>query len=99
MNRTPVFSHDELICKMVAQPDRLELCLLVSTTDDTLRMIESEQALRETVSSLGVDKECREVFELAEDDERQCMVCKTCCFLSAVRCSCNIRKFTKNTDN
>ena len=37
----------------------------------------------------GIDREQREAFELVNDDGRQCVSCKTCCFLSAVRCSCN----------
>ncbi len=39
----PVFSHDELVCKMMAQPDRLEVCLLHSTCQDAGRMIQLEQ--------------------------------------------------------
>lgn len=36
----------------------------------------------------GVRSAERETFELIPDDERQCEVCKTTCFLSAVSCSC-----------
>ena len=36
----------------------------------------------------GISQQQREYFELSNDDERQCSVCKTCCFLSAVRCPC-----------
>lgn len=44
----------------------------------------------ENVSHLqGVTKAEREAFELIPDDERQCEVCKTTCFLSAVTCPCN----------
>ena len=37
-------------------------------------------------------QEQREYFELSSDDERQCSVCKTCCFLSAIRCPCTPNK-------
>ena len=37
----------------------------------------------------GVLQEQREVFELANDEDRLCSVCATYCFLSAVRCPCN----------
>lgn len=36
----------------------------------------------------GVTDAEREAFELLPDDERQCDVCKTTCFLSAMTCSC-----------
>lgn len=36
----------------------------------------------------GVTKAEREAFELLPDDERQCEICKTTCFLSAVTCNC-----------
>lgn len=41
-----------------------------------------------TFSFKGVTSAEREAFELLPDDERQCDVCKTTCFLSAVTCSC-----------
>lgn len=46
MCRSPVFSHDELVCKMMAQPSRLELCLLLITGQDSARMVQLEGAMR-----------------------------------------------------
>ena len=37
----------------------------------------------------GTVQQQREVFELASDEDRQCAVCNTCCFLSALRCPCS----------
>ena len=50
MRRNPVFSHDELICKLITQPDDLELCLLKSATDDAKRMVSEEQSIRDALS-------------------------------------------------
>lgn len=131
MHRYCVFSHDELICKMAADPDNLDLDLAVATYQDMLQMIESENELRKLLvdkvmhqflicinfceiflcwhieiwpgflfvevdvnTSLlyfiyfqGITKAEREAFELLPDDERQCELCKTTCFLSAVTCN------------
>ena len=46
MRRSPVFSHDELVCKMMAQPDRLELCLLLTTGQDSEHMIQLEKVVQ-----------------------------------------------------
>ena len=37
----------------------------------------------------GTTEAERAAFELLPDDERQCDVCKTTCFLSAVTCDCS----------
>jgi len=37
----------------------------------------------------GITQAERAAFELLPDDERQCDVCKTTCFLSAVTCDCS----------
>ncbi|XP_065573720.1 lysine-specific demethylase 5B-like [Artemia franciscana] len=57
-------------------------------------MIETETDLRKSLEEWGV-KDCEFVqFELLPDDERQCDVCKTTCYLSAVACSCDPCKLT-----
>ncbi|XP_055932115.1 lysine-specific demethylase 5A-like [Argiope bruennichi] len=89
LHRFCVFSHDELVCKMATDPDRLDISIAASTYQDMLRMVETEKALRKTLLEWGVTSANREVFELLPDDERQCSYCKTTCFLSAVTCSCN----------
>ncbi len=42
----PVFSHDELLCKMMAQAEKLELSLLVATSKDACTMVRTEERLR-----------------------------------------------------
>lgn len=49
MCRPPVFSHDELVCKMMAKPDLLELCLLFNTQKDSAFMIKQEEMIRSTM--------------------------------------------------
>lgn len=46
MCRMPVFSHDELLCKMIAQPELLELSLLTSSAEDAHTMVCIEEGLR-----------------------------------------------------
>lgn len=57
--RSPVFCHDELICKMMAQHETLELCLLASTSKDAAVMVfreeEFRQGLLDKVPVLSVD--------------------------------------------
>ncbi len=89
LHRYPVFSHDELICKMANDPNHLEITLAVATYRDMLRMVESEKASRLSLLEWGVTQAEREAFELLQDDERQCDYCKTTCFLSALTCSCD----------
>ncbi|XP_077502166.1 lysine-specific demethylase 5-like isoform X3 [Amblyomma americanum] len=92
LRRFCVFSHDELVCKMAADPERLDISLAASTYQDMLKMVETEREQRRRLLEWGITDAEREAFELLPDDERQCDYCKTTCFLSAVTCSCNSSK-------
>ncbi|CRK97404.1 CLUMA_CG010794, isoform A [Clunio marinus] len=88
LRRFCVFSHDEIVCKMALEADRLNLGIATACYLDMVEMIDTEKKLRKTLLEWGVTKAQREAFELLQDDERQCECCKTTCFLSAVSCSC-----------
>ncbi|EMP37568.1 Lysine-specific demethylase 5B, partial [Chelonia mydas] len=88
LNRYCVFSHDEMICKMASKADVLDVVVASTVQKDMAIMIEDEKALREAVRKLGVTDSERMAFEMLPDDERQCIKCKTTCFMSAVYCSC-----------
>ncbi|XP_078273179.1 lysine-specific demethylase 5A isoform X2 [Rhinoraja longicauda] len=89
LHRYCVFSHEELICKMAADPEGLDVELAAAVYKEVLTMIEEERQLRKTVFQMGIIDSEQEVFELLPDDERQCETCKTTCFLSAVTCICD----------
>lgn len=88
LRRFCVFSHDELVCKMALEPDALNIGIATACYIDMAEMVDTEKKLRKSLLEWGVTNAERETFELIPDDERQCDVCKTTCFLSAVSCSC-----------
>lgn len=126
LRRFCVFSHDELVCKMALDPDKLNLGIATACYLDMAEMVDCEKKLRKSLLEWvsyrvinyfflqlmflsnnflvklllilyyfaillyqqGVTKAERDSFELTADDLRQCEVCKTTCFLSAVTCSC-----------
>ncbi|XP_038061639.1 lysine-specific demethylase 5A-like isoform X2 [Patiria miniata] len=92
LRRFCVFSHEELVCKMAADPDSLDLNLAAAVHKEMLVMVEQEKRLRKKLLERGTTEAEREAFELLPDDERQCDHCKTTCFLSAVTCPCTPNK-------
>uniref|UniRef100_A0A671V6C6 [histone H3]-trimethyl-L-lysine(4) demethylase n=1 Tax=Sparus aurata TaxID=8175 RepID=A0A671V6C6_SPAAU len=89
LHRYCVFSHEELLCKMAADPESLDVELAAAVFKEMGDMMEEETKLRQAVQEKGVLSSEQEVFELLPDDERQCHKCKTTCFLSALTCSCS----------
>uniref|UniRef100_A0A6P8NC90 [histone H3]-trimethyl-L-lysine(4) demethylase n=1 Tax=Geotrypetes seraphini TaxID=260995 RepID=A0A6P8NC90_GEOSA len=88
LNRYCVFSHDEMICRMASKADVLDVVLASTVQKDMAVMIEDEKTLRESVRKQGVVESERVNFERFPDDERQCIKCKTTCFVSGVYCPC-----------
>uniref|UniRef100_A0AAV3A525 [histone H3]-trimethyl-L-lysine(4) demethylase n=1 Tax=Pyxicephalus adspersus TaxID=30357 RepID=A0AAV3A525_PYXAD len=86
LRRYCVFSHEELICKMAACPERLDLTLAAAVHKEMLLLVQEERRLRKALMEKGITEAEREAFELLPDDERQCQKCKTTCFLSALAC-------------
>uniref|UniRef100_A0AAQ5YER5 [histone H3]-trimethyl-L-lysine(4) demethylase n=1 Tax=Amphiprion ocellaris TaxID=80972 RepID=A0AAQ5YER5_AMPOC len=89
LHRYCVFSHDELLCKMAADPESLDVELAAAVFKEMGEMMDEETKLRQAIQEMGVLSSEQEVFELVPDDERQCHKCKTTCFLSALTCSCS----------
>jgi histone demethylase JARID1 len=46
LRRQCVFSHEELVCKMAANPDRLELMMAAGVYKDMLIMVDAEKHWR-----------------------------------------------------
>lgn len=49
LHRFCVFSHDELVCTMATDPDKLDISVAASTYQDMLRMVEAEKELRKSL--------------------------------------------------
>lgn len=54
--KSPVFSHDELICKMAAAPEELDLSVLIMAAKDASNMLAIEERLRYSLKN-AVSKE------------------------------------------
>uniref|UniRef100_A0A4W4DZ33 [histone H3]-trimethyl-L-lysine(4) demethylase n=1 Tax=Electrophorus electricus TaxID=8005 RepID=A0A4W4DZ33_ELEEL len=88
LHRYCVFSHDEMICNMAAKANKLDVVLASAVHKDMVLMINEEQELRDKIRKLGVVQCELFKYDLLQDDERQCVKCRTTCYLSALTCPC-----------
>jgi histone demethylase JARID1 len=98
VRRYPVFSHDELVCKMANDPSLLDYNISMATYQDMYKMCEIERMHRSNVLDWGVTLSMKHIFEIYPDDERQCSYCKTTCFLSALACQCDNKAANSNNN-
>jgi len=92
IKRVCVFSHDELLCKIVKSCDDLTPKAAELVYADFNEMIKFERVHRKALSNWGVTKADFVKFEHQVDDLRQCIVCNTTLFLSAVSCLCDKKR-------
>ncbi|XP_061839855.1 lysine-specific demethylase 5B-B isoform X2 [Nerophis lumbriciformis] len=89
LHRYNVFSHDEMVCNMAAKAETLDVVLASAVYKDISIMILEEQEMREKVTKMGVVHWQEAKYDHLQDDERQCLKCRTTCYLSAITCTCS----------
>ncbi|XP_037540623.1 lysine-specific demethylase 5B-B isoform X2 [Nematolebias whitei] len=89
LHRYNVFSHDEMVCNMARKAATLSVVLASAVHKDMVLMVKEEQELRDKVKKLGVLHFQEAKYDHLQDDERQCAICRTTCYLSAVTCPCS----------
>ncbi|TRY84045.1 hypothetical protein DNTS_021075 [Danionella cerebrum] len=88
MQQSCLFSHEELVFRMAATAESLDVELAVAVQGQLEELIKEERVLRENVTQMGNLPQQQEVFELLPEEDRRCCYCRTICFLSALSCSC-----------
>ncbi|RXN18439.1 lysine-specific demethylase 5B-B-like isoform X2 [Labeo rohita] len=88
LHRYCVFSHDEMVCNMAMKADSLDVVLASAVQKDMQVMNKEERELRDKVRKMGVVQCELYEYDLLADDERQCVKCRTTCYLSALTCPC-----------
>ncbi|KAG6850616.1 hypothetical protein H0H93_010808 [Arthromyces matolae] len=82
--KMPVFSHDELLVTITQQSHSIKTATWLH--ESLQEMTERELASREKARAMGLAEVLQE--EDRPDDQYQCTVCKTFCYLSFIMCSC-----------
>lgn len=82
--KAPVFSHDELLISITQHSQSISTAVWL--LDDLKEMTEREMSQRQVARSRGYD----EVLEERDrpEDQYQCFLCKTFCYLSHIICPC-----------
>ncbi|CAL8093217.1 unnamed protein product [Calicophoron daubneyi] len=89
IHRSPVFSHAELLCRFAQSEEPFNVEFLAVITKQLQNLLLTERTLRRHLARLGVRRTERLVFEDSDDEKRDCELCKTTLYLSALTCKCS----------
>uniref|UniRef100_A0A8R1DFB9 [Histone H3]-trimethyl-L-lysine(4) demethylase n=1 Tax=Caenorhabditis japonica TaxID=281687 RepID=A0A8R1DFB9_CAEJA len=92
VRRYLVFSHDELVFKMVESMDKLGLSMSLATYEEVKLIKEKQKKQRQAIARLGINQKEHVIFEKIPDEQRSCRFCKTTFFMSGI--SCKHKKMT-----
>ncbi|KNZ76050.1 Lysine-specific demethylase 5A [Termitomyces sp. J132] len=82
--KLPVFSHDELLVTITQQSHSIKTATWLH--ESLKEMTDRELAARTKARAMGLPEILQE--EDRQDDQYQCTICKTFCYLSFIMCSC-----------
>ena len=89
-----MFSHAELLCRVVESDEGVPLHLLQEVVNQLGSLLTKERALRRHLVRLGVRRTERLAFETRDEEVRECQLCKTMLFTSALTCACSKCKYS-----
>lgn len=94
LKRMCVFSQDELIMNIINSCDDITPQAAQYIYNDFIEMVESEKSNRRALLNWGITVADFIQFENQVDNYRLCTVCNTTIYVSAVTCSCDLKKLT-----
>uniref|UniRef100_A0A6V7TRY4 [histone H3]-trimethyl-L-lysine(4) demethylase n=1 Tax=Meloidogyne enterolobii TaxID=390850 RepID=A0A6V7TRY4_MELEN len=86
VQRNCVFSHEELLMKMVGYAKKMSISMCLATLEELSWIVSKETEFRKKLSEAGLRESQFCKFEDLSDDDRACAVCRTTLFCSGLVC-------------
>lgn len=86
VQRNCVFSHEELLMKMVCYAKKMSISMCLATLEELSWIVSKETEFRKKLSEAGLRDSQFCKFEDLSDDDRACAFCRTTLFCSGLVC-------------